>query len=258
MDYLLEIFGAVTLGKTIEIFASLSIYSFPVLMFLNMKIQSRRMDLLSKDHISMNDMLRLLYVKKVLQWILILVLYIASIILGKTEDMSNLVYPISIVYFGYSWALISIEIKSILSSYKEVKSELYVPVLKRYSFWILMLASTFKVWQFSRGTDFGAPSQIIAILDLASYTFIFGSLFIFVYFDKRKNIIEKTLRKSRKIVISMKDDVVRSERYRTKRNREITKVLTLLRLCISLIEDERKIKDIMKSIKELELLLITS
>lgn len=258
MDYLLELLNILTLDKAIEIFASLSLYSFPVLMFLNAKIQTRRLDLLSKEHASVNDELRYMYVKKSLHWTLMLILYIASILLGETDNMANLVYPTAIVYFGYSFGIISIEIKSILISYKEVKSELYTPVLKRYSFWVLMVASTFKVWQFSKIGAFGAPSQVIAILDLTSYAFIFISLFIFIYFDKKKNLVEKVLSKSRKIIISMKDNVTRDEKYRRRRNREIEKVLRLLKLCMDIIKDKDKKRDIEKQIRELELLLATS
>lgn len=258
MDYLLEVFSIFTLNRAIEIFASISLYSFPLLMFFNAKIHTRKLDLEPGKRASVNDILRFMYVKKTLYWLLMLILYIASIILADIQNMKILVYPIMLTYFGFSFGLISIEIKSILSSYKEIKSELYTPILKRWSFWILMGLSIFKVWQFSGGGNFGAPSQIVAILDLASYGFIFISVFVFVYFDKKKDLIEKALRKSRKIVISMKDDVSRSERYRTKRNREITKVLGLLRLCMSLIKDKRKIRDIERNIKELEILLITS
>ena len=258
MELLLELFKSFTLDKAIEVFASLSLYSLPILIFLNAKIQTRRLDLLSKDHNLMNDQLRYMYVKKTLHWILVLILYIASVILKDIQDMANLVFPVMLVYFGTTFGFISIEIKSILSSYKEVKSELYTPILKRFSFWVLVVASAFKAWQLSIGGNFGAPAQIIAILDLASYIFIFGSLFVFVYFDKRKNLVEKALKKSRKIVISMKDNVVRDERYRTRRNREIAKTLRLLKLCIDLIDNKEKVRAVNKNIRELELLLVTS
>lgn len=257
MDYLLEIFNILTLNEAIEVFASISLYSYPLLMLFNGKIITRKLDLKQDVHDEMSDTLRKMYVTKTLYFLLILALYIANIILADTKNMSMLVYPIMLTYFGFSFALISIEIKSILSSYKEVKSALYTPIFKRWSFWILIGASSVKVWQLSGG-NFGAPSQVVAILDLASYGFIFISVFVFVYFDKRKNIIEKALRKSRRIVISIKDNVVKDDRHRKKRNREITKVLGLLRLCIGQIEDKRKIRDIERNIKELELLLITS
>ncbi len=119
-------------------------------------------------------------------------------------------------------------------------------------------ASLFKVYQFTAGGNFGAPSQVIAMLDLASYGFIFVSLFIFIYFDKKRNLVDKALKKSRQIVISMKDSVVRDERYRIKRNREITKTLKLLKLCIDLIEDKEKVRVVNRNIRELELYLATS
>ena len=258
MELLLELFSTVSLDRAVEIFASISLYSFPLLFFFNGKIITRKLDLKKGTHDDMNDTLRRMYIRKTLYFLLMLVLYIANIILADTQSMTMLVYPIMLTYFGLSFALISIEIKSILTSYKEVKSALYTPVLKRWSFWVLMGSSAFKLWQFSGASNHMEPSQIIAILDMMSYGFIFISVFVFVYFDKKKNITERALRKSRKIVISMKDDVARSERYRTKRNREITKVLGLLRLCMGLIGDERKIRDIERNIKELELLLITS
>ena len=96
------------------------------------------------------------------------------------------------------------------------------------------------------------------MLDLASYGFIFVSLFIFIYFDKKRNLVDKALKKSRQIVISMKDSVVRDERYRIKRNREITKTLKLLKLCIDLIEDKEKVRVVNRNIRELELYLATS
>ena len=258
MELLLELFNTVTLNKAIDLFAQLSLYSYPLLMFLNSKIQLRRLELASGEHTSINSELRVMYVQKTLYWLLMLVLYLSSIMLAGTTSMANLSYPVALVYLGFSWGIISIEIKSILSSYKEVKSALYVPVLKRTSFWILSLTSLFKVYQLSVGQIFGAPSQIIAIIDLGSYGFIFISLFIFVYFDKKRNLVDKALRKSRKIVISMKDNIVRDERYRIRRNREITKTLKLLRLGIDLIGDERKVRDVNKQIRELELLLATS
>ena len=258
MDLLLELFNIITIEKAVEIFASISLYSFPLLFFFNGKIIMRKLDLNLIAHDSANNTLRDMYVRKTLYFLLMLVLYIGSIMLADIQSVTGLVYPLTLTYFGFSFGLISIEIKSILSSYKEVKSKLYTPVLKRWSFWILTGASIVKVWQLSSHGNSGSPSQIVAILDLGAWGFIFISVFVFVYFDKRKNVVEKALSKSRKIVISMKDDVARSERYRTKRNREITKVLGLLRLCMSLIEDKRKIRDVERNIKELELLLITS
>ena len=258
MDYLLEIFNILTLNEAISIFSNISLYSFPLLFFFNGKIIVRKLDLKQGSHDDMNNILREMYIKKTLYFLLMLALYIANIILADTKNMAMLVYPVMLTYFGTSFALISIEIKSILSSYKEVKSALYTPVFKRWSFWILIIASIVKLWQLSGGGNFGAPSQIVAALDLASYGFIFISVFVFVYFDKKKDLTERALRKSRKIVISIKDNVVKDERQRKRRNREITKVLGLLRLCIDLIEDKRKIRDIEKNIKELELLLITS
>ena len=257
MDYIFEMLKAITLNEAIGIFANLSLFSFPILMFFNSKIQVRRLELTSNDHTSVNNELRSIYVKKTLYWMLTLVLYISSVILSDIQSMLNLVYPIMLVYFGAIWGFISIEIRSILSSYKEVKSELYTPTLKRKSFWVLMGASAFKTWQLSRGDGF-EPSQIIAILDLLSYAFIFTSLFVFIYFDKKKNLVEKALNKSRKIVISMKDNIVRDEKYRKKRNREIAKVLKLLKLCISIIDDKDEIRNVNKQIRELELLLATS
>lgn len=258
MDLFLELFNALTLNKAIDVFASLSLYSYPILIFLNSKIQTRRLELTLKAHTPLNDELRSMYVRKTLYWMITLVLYITSIVLSTTDNMTNLVYPIMTVYFGTIWGFISIEIKSILSSYKEIKSELYTPTLKRTSFWVLTLTSLFKVYQFTAGGKFGAPSQVIAMLDLASYGFIFVSLFIFIYFDKRRNLVEKALKKSRQIVISMKDNVARDERYRTKRNREITKTLKLLKLCIDLIEDKEKVRVVDRNIRELELYLATS
>ena len=70
--------------------------------------------------------------------------------------------------------------------------------------------------------------------------------------------MDKALKKSRQIVISMKDSVVRDERYRIKRNREITKTLKLLKLCIDLIEDKEKVRVVNRNIRELELYLATS
>ena len=187
-----------------------------------------------------------------------LTLYIASIMLIDIEGVSGLVYPLTLTYFGFSFGLISIEIKSILSSYKEVKSEIYTPMLKRWSFWILALSSIFKFWQLSGIGSLGAPSQVVAALDLASYGFIFISVFMFVYFDKKRNLVEKALKKSRKIIISMKDNVEHDKRYIVKRNREITKTLVLLRLCTDLIEEKEKVRAINRSMRELELLLVTS
>lgn len=258
MDYILEIFSILTLDSAIEIFASISLYSFPLLFLFNGKIITRKLDLKRGARDDMSSILRKMYVRKTLYFSLMLVLYIANIILAGIDSMVMLVYPVMLTYFGFSFALISIEIKSILSSYKEIKSEIYTPVLKRSSFWMLIGASMVKVWQLSGGGNFGSPSQIVAILDLSAWGFIFISVFIFVFFDKKKNIIEKALRKSRKIVISIKDNVVKDDKHRKKRNREIEKVLRLLKLCLSLIEDKRKIKDIERNIKELELLLITS
>ena len=258
MDYFLEIFNTFTIGKAVEIFASISLYSFPLLFFFNSKIQTRKYDLKHIVCDNVSDELRKMYTRKTLYFLLMLALYIASIMLVDIEGISGLVYPLTLTYFGFSFGLISIEIKSILSSYKEVKSEIYTPVLKRWSFWILALSSTFKFWQLSGIGGHIAPSQVVAALDLASYGFIFISVFVFVYFDKRRNLVDKALKKSRKIVISMKDNMVHNERYRTKRNREIIKTLRLLRLYIDLVKDEKKTRDIEKSIRELELLLATS
>lgn len=258
MDLFLELFNIFTMDRAIELFASISLYSFPLLFFFNSKIQTRKYDLKHIVCDDINDALRKMYVKKTLYFLLMLALYVSSIMLIDIESVAGLVYPLTLTYFGFSFGLISIEIKSILSSYKEVKSEIYTPVFKRWSFWVLTLSSIFKFWQLSGIGTLGAPSQIVAALDLASYGFIFISVFVFVYFDKKKNLIERTLKKSRKIVISMKDNMAHNERYRTKRNREITKTLKLLRLCMDLIKDKKKTRDIEKSIRELELLLATS
>ena len=257
MDYLLEMFSIFTLDKAIEAFANVSLYLYPLLMLFNGKIIMRKLDLKQGVHDETSNILRKMYVTKTLYFLLMLILYIANIILADTQNMAMLVYPIMLMYFGFSFALISIEIKSILFSYKEVRSELYSPIFKRWSFWILIGASSMKVWQLSGG-NFGEASQVVAILDLASYGFIFMSVFVFIYFDKKKNIIEKTLKKSRKIVISIKDNVVKSERHIKKRNREIEKLLRLLKLCMETILDKRKTRAIELQIKELELLLITS
>ena len=257
MEIIYQVFIGLTLDKAVEILANMSLYAYPILIFLNAKIKTRKLNA-GKLGNSSNDILRYVYVKKTLFWMLMGSLYTSSIIMSGYASLAVLSSPTMVVYFGLSWGLISIEIKSIYRSYKEVKSSMYVPTLKRPSFWVLMAASVFKVWQLMTSGDFGAPSQLMAILDLTSYVFMAVSLFVFVFFDKKKDVVEKALIKSRKIVISIKNNVVKDDKQRNRRNREIAKVLKLLKLHLDIVEDERKSRAVEQQIKELEILLLTS
>ena len=259
MEVIYQIFIGLTMDKAVELLANMSLYAYPVLIFLNAKIKTRKINAKKEDD-SGNDILRYVYVKKTLFWMLMGVLYALSIGVNSYTSLAVLSSPTMVVYFGLSWGLISIEIKSIYRSYKEVKSSIYVPTLRRPSFWVLMAASVFKVWQLMTSGDFGAPSQLMAILDLSSYIFMASALFIFVFFDKKKDVVEKALIKSRKIVISIKNNVVRDDKYRAKRNREIKKLLRLLKVHLDLIGDDNEIKKraVEQQIKELEILLLTS
>ena len=197
---LFESISTMTLDTMIELFASVSLYAYPVLILLNAKIKTRKLNI-SKIDSKRNDILRYMYVKKTLFWMLMCSLYALSMLMDKDDLLNNLSSPTMVVYFGLSWGLIGVEMKSIYSAYKETKNVIYVPTLKRPSFWILMTVSGFKLWRLVFENGFGAPEQILAILDFMSYIFMFLSIFIFIFFDKEKDFVYKSLRKSRKIVI---------------------------------------------------------
>lgn len=257
---LLEVVGEITLDNVIDLFAHFSLFTFPVLMLFGIKLNSRRVNMLN-GNINMwdkSDELYAMYIKKTLSWVLMCFLYGLSIFMLEYPTLKPLSSPTAFVSLGFSWGLISVEIRFILDLYRRFKSKAYIPAFKRVSFWLFLIASTFKVIRLTSGETFGTPEQIMSIIDLSTYLFIFLSFFVFFFFDRRKNIIHKAITKSNRIVNMLLDNVNKSEKMRRKIYRDIDHVIDLLSIAEELCYNKEEEEAIKQNKKKLEVLKITS
>jgi len=258
-DFIIEIiniFGMMTIDSLIEAFANMSLYAYPILMLFNAKLKTRKLSI-KNEKFNSRDLTRV-YVTETLFWVLMCMLYSVSLYMENDVTLNVLARPTMVVYFGLSWGLISIELKSIFSSYREVKSKVYVSAFKRMSFWVLALTSAFKVWRLFVGDTFGTPQQLMAIIDLLTYVAIFIALIVFLFFDKKKNVIQKAMMKSNIIVSMLKSNIIRNKKQIKRMNKQIEQVIELFDIGLSQVSDERQREEIEDKIKELQILLMVS
>lgn len=201
------------------------LYLYPGFVFLNAKVKVKRIDFNEYN----SKLLRRSYLEKMLVWFIMFLLFAMLLVIPNSYPTFNELLPmITFTYLGFSAAMLSMEITSITSNYRQIQQTTYVPILKRKSFWVLLITSAFNVGRIMLMEEIFLPSAAVAIVDAGSYGIISIAIFTMLFFDRTANAAKKYIKAAQKITHILTNTVIKDEKQRAKLNAKVDKILELL------------------------------
>ena len=235
MDWVQTLWDTITGGLfgTVGVISMLPLYLYPAFVFLNAKVKVKRISLSEFN----SKLLRQSYLSKMLVWFVMMAMFISLVLIPTCcVVLINLMPVITFVYLGYSAAMLSMEITSITTNYREIQQTTYVPILKRKSFWVLLITSALNVGRILLLEEIFLPSAAVVFIDAGSYGIITLAIFTMLFFDRTANAAKKYIKAAQKLTHILTTTVIKDEKQRVILNKKVDDVLELLYEVIDLSE----------------------